>query len=158
MTAFILFSALVKAQNVPPSTWRKPNVTIPWEEQRQIAESELNKSISMLQPNGQYFKFLLPDDTAYIVAGNLYSQMAEFDLVTGGTKYRLRLKDLLGRTSAQLAKLEIEIPWGLSYGYAAARAYAAYHDEEFLKLAEKSWSSGRAYTISQSDVDAERRL
>ncbi len=35
-----------------------------------------------------------------------------------------------------------------NYGYAAARAYTAYQDPDFLALAVTSWTSARQYTIS----------
>ena len=39
-----------------------------------------------------------------------------------------------------------------SYGYAAARAYTAYRDPEFLTLAATSWASARRYTISSEQA------
>ncbi len=39
-----------------------------------------------------------------------------------------------------------------NYGYAAARAYAAYGDSDFLDLAVTSWTSARQYTISEQQA------
>ncbi len=41
-----------------------------------------------------------------------------------------------------------------NYGYAAARAYNAYRDPEFLAFAVTSWGSARRYTISKEQAAA----
>ncbi len=38
------------------------------------------------------------------------------------------------------------------YGYAAAQAYIAYQDPDFLDLAVTSWTSARRYTISKEQA------
>ncbi|KAK0445655.1 uncharacterized protein EV420DRAFT_1717411 [Desarmillaria tabescens] len=39
-----------------------------------------------------------------------------------------------------------------NYGYAAARAYAIYQDQDFLDLAVISWTSARRFTLSQEQI------
>ncbi|KAK7025998.1 hypothetical protein VNI00_015829 [Paramarasmius palmivorus] len=146
-----LLNEFVKAQEIS-STWKKPSISIPPLQQRAIAEAALDEAINNLGPNGQF-----GDD--YIIAGNLYSQMAEFDLATGGTKYRDVLKGYFNFAQAGRAKFAdsqvcrpSQIQNGLAYGYAAARAYVAYRDETFLNFAVDSWSFGNLWTITQSDA------
>jgi hypothetical protein len=43
-----------------------------------------------------------------------------------------------------------------TYGFAATRAYVAYHDDVFLQYAFDSWNSGRSYTMSDADIKAAR--
>ncbi|PBK86042.1 hypothetical protein ARMGADRAFT_1169270 [Armillaria gallica] len=104
-----------------------------------IASVALDKAVSMLLPNGQF------NDSAYDTPGRLYGQMAEFDRLTNQTKYKQTLQQCFTLAeSIDLASLN----YGLNYGYAAARAYTAYQDPNFLALAVTSWTSARQYTIS----------
>ncbi|KAF5338860.1 hypothetical protein D9758_015565 [Tetrapyrgos nigripes] len=48
----------------------------------------------------------------------------------------------------------VSLNYGLTYGYAATRAYAAYKDDDFLNFATDSWTSGYNYTLKQNEVDA----
>ncbi len=71
-----------------------------------IASAALEKSISMLQENGQFnskfrsisriellFNFpMIVSDAEYEIPGRLYAQMAEFDRLTNQTKYKDTLK------------------------------------------------------------------
>ncbi|KAK0229429.1 hypothetical protein EDD85DRAFT_793909 [Armillaria nabsnona] len=76
--------------------------------------------------------------------GRLYAQMAEFDRLTNQTKY----KDMLMQYLASAELVQSDFLDELNYGYAAARAYAAYRDPYFLNLAVTSCTSARRYTIS----------
>ncbi|PBK61062.1 hypothetical protein ARMSODRAFT_1025971 [Armillaria solidipes] len=123
------------AQDLTPSIlWKNPNITSSKDERIDIASAALEKAVSMLQPNGQF------NDSAYDTPGRLYGQMAEFDRLTNQTKYK--------QTLQQCFALAESPNYMLNYGYAAARAYAAYQDPDFLDLAVISWTNARRYTIS----------
>ncbi|KAK0216400.1 hypothetical protein IW262DRAFT_1400023 [Armillaria fumosa] len=121
------------AQDFTPSTlWKNPNVTLSKDERIAITSAALEKAVSMLQPNGQF------NDSAYDTPGRLYEQMAEFDRLMNQTKYKQTLRQCFA-----LAE---------HYGYAAARAYTAYQDPDFLDLAVTSWTTARQYTISDKQA------
>ncbi|KAJ7117069.1 hypothetical protein C8R44DRAFT_879584 [Mycena epipterygia] len=121
----ITLSILVApAAGVVTSSWRRPNVRVSPAARITTAAAALEKAIDMLNVTNQF------DGQTYEVVGTVYSQMAEFDIVTNQRIYH----DSLQRT----------------YGYAAIRAYTAYQDPVFLQYANQSWSFGRAYTISQT--------
>ncbi|KAJ6560643.1 hypothetical protein DFH09DRAFT_1279584 [Mycena vulgaris] len=136
--------ALPTIAQSPPSSWRKPNITTSPTERVSIAGAAIDKAINSLGSDGQF------TGEDYIIAGNFYYQMAEFDVVTSGTKYRDALQRYF--PLAQSSRGNFTDP--LSYGYAAARAYTAYKDPTFLQYAVESWWFGRTYTLSQANVDA----
>ncbi|PBK93437.1 hypothetical protein ARMGADRAFT_1062908, partial [Armillaria gallica] len=143
------FITLGSAQNLTPSSsWKEPNITSPKDDRISFARSALEKAVSMLQSNGQF------NDSTYETPGRLYAQMAEFDRLTNQTIY----KDILKRYFLEAESLNpgfldmTSLSNGLSYGYAAARAYAAYQDPDFLDLAVTSWISARRYTISKEQA------
>ncbi|KAK0433850.1 hypothetical protein EV421DRAFT_1993823 [Armillaria borealis] len=85
--------------------------------------------------------------------------MAEFDRLTNQTKYKQTLKQYFALAesvypgfSNVLLFYFLKLNEGLSYGYAAARAYTAYQDPDFLDLAVTSWTSARRYTISKEQA------
>jgi hypothetical protein len=45
-----------------------------------------------------------------------------------------------------------EISYSRLYGHAAARAYAAYKDPDFLQYAIDAWRFGSTYTLSQQTI------
>ncbi|KAK0433872.1 hypothetical protein EV421DRAFT_1909779 [Armillaria borealis] len=133
------------AQDLTPSTlWKasttslNPNITLSKDERIAIASAALDKAVSMLQSNGQF------NDSAYDTPGRLYGQMAEFDRLTNQTKYK--------QTLHQCFALAESPNYVLHYGYAAARAYTAYQDPDFLDLAVISWTTARRYTISDEQA------
>ncbi|KAK0433848.1 hypothetical protein EV421DRAFT_1993812 [Armillaria borealis] len=133
------------AQDLTPSiSWKastiseNPNITSSKDDRIGVASAALEKAVSMLQSNGQF------NDSTYDTPGRLYAQMAEFDRLTNQTKYKQTLK--------QYFDLAESIDYGLNYGYAAARAYTAYRDPDFLALAVTSWTSARRYTISKKQA------
>ncbi|KAK0471202.1 hypothetical protein IW261DRAFT_1671194 [Armillaria novae-zelandiae] len=127
------------AQDFTPSIlWKNPNITLSTDERIAITRAALEKAVNMLQPNGKF------NDSAYDTPGRLYGQMAEFDRLTNQTKYKQTLR--------QCFALAESPNYVLHYGYAAARAYTAYQDQDFLDLAVTSWATARRYTISDKQA------
>ncbi|KAK0433866.1 hypothetical protein EV421DRAFT_1842422 [Armillaria borealis] len=143
-TLFALSSYSVVAQDLKSSTaWRSPNITLSKEDRINIAGAALETAINNLnQSNGQFI------DDIYDGVGSLYAQMAEFDGLTNQTKY----KDMLKQYFALVESTKPGFLDGLSYGYAAARAYNIYQDPDFLSRAVTSWDSARRYTISDEQA------
>ncbi|KAK0482987.1 hypothetical protein EDD18DRAFT_1362252 [Armillaria luteobubalina] len=124
-----------------------------------IASAALDKAVSMLQPNGQF------NDSTLDIPDRLYAQMAEFDRLTNQTTYNQTLKQCLvlaesispGFLTTSVRSLSCkyfrttDIPL-LNYGYAAARAYNAYQDPDFIPLAVTSWTTAKQYTISKEQA------
>ncbi|PBK61396.1 hypothetical protein ARMSODRAFT_896870, partial [Armillaria solidipes] len=121
------------------------NITSSKEDRISIASAALEKAISMLQSNGQ---FSVSSDSPYGTPGGLYAQMAEFDRLTNQTKYKEQLKGCF-KLAESVNSNFLSNP---NYGYAAARAYTAYQDPDFLDLAITSWTSVRRYTISDEQA------
>ncbi|KAJ6473979.1 hypothetical protein C8R47DRAFT_1221239 [Mycena vitilis] len=138
-------SVLSVAGQQPSALWRKPNITTSRADCLALAGAAIGKAIGNLGTDGQF----AGED--YIVAGNLYYQMAEFDVASNGTQYRDTLKQYF-TLAAQ--NNHANFSDALSYGYAAARAYTAYKDPVFLQLAVESWWFGRSYTLSTADTGA----
>ncbi|KAJ7351410.1 hypothetical protein DFH08DRAFT_957722 [Mycena albidolilacea] len=106
------------ASQLDSPSWNSTMTTSPTEIVR-LAGAALDVAVNRLDADGLF------DDAGYGIAGNLYSQMAEFDIATNQTK---------------------------SFGHAAVKAYTAYNNREFLQYAVDSWWFGRSQTLSQSDV------
>ncbi|PBK74639.1 hypothetical protein ARMSODRAFT_950649 [Armillaria solidipes] len=140
---------LVTAQDfTPSSSWRSPNVTTSQDERISIADAALDKTVGFFR-NGSF------NDSAYGTPGMIYAQMAEFDRITNQTKYKDVLKTYFPLMEAARPNfLDELLNYGLSYGYAAARAYEVYQDETFLDYAITSWTSAGAYTLSDSDTSS----
>ncbi|KAK0237327.1 hypothetical protein EDD85DRAFT_1008472 [Armillaria nabsnona] len=102
------------------------------------------------------FRINPSSDSAYDTPGWLYAQMAEFDRLTKQRKYKQTLKQcfaLAESISPEFSnKMVSSVDYGLNYGYAAARAYTAYQDPDFLALAVTSWTSARRYTLSKEQA------
>ncbi|KAK0468939.1 hypothetical protein IW261DRAFT_1344744 [Armillaria novae-zelandiae] len=137
------FTVGCSAQDFTPSTlWKNPNITLSKDERIAIASAALEKAVSMLQSNGQF------NDSAYDTPGRLYGQMAEFDRLTNQTTYKETLRQCFALAESNNTGFSNV----LSYGYAAARAYAAYQDPDFLDLAVTAWNTVRQYTISDKQA------
>ncbi|KAL0573483.1 hypothetical protein V5O48_008476 [Marasmius crinis-equi] len=78
--------------------------------------------------------------------------MAEFDLISGGTRY----KDLLARFLKNRADETLGSTNSNALGHAAIRAYAAYKNETFLDFATAWWNWGLLFTVSDADVSAKQ--
>ncbi|PBK84200.1 hypothetical protein ARMGADRAFT_974338 [Armillaria gallica] len=135
--------ALGAAQDLTPSiSWKNPNITSSKDDRINIASAAIEKAVSMLQSDGQF------NDSKRVTAGRLYAQMAELDRLTNQTKYKQTLKQCF----ALAESVNYDVFSILEYGYAAARAYAAYQDQDFLDRAVTSWTSARQYTISKEQA------
>ncbi|KAJ7049229.1 hypothetical protein C8F01DRAFT_1184240 [Mycena amicta] len=126
------------------SSWRKPTMSTTQAERVAIAQAALDKGVSMLDGTGQF------SGESWKVAANLYYQLADVDMATGQTKYRETLSGLFAKTE-QADKNFTDI---FTWGHAAARAYQAYGDAEFLDYAAESWWYGHTYTLSAADISA----
>ncbi|KAJ7917427.1 hypothetical protein B0H13DRAFT_2322371 [Mycena leptocephala] len=113
-------------------------------ERIRLAGAAIDIAIDKLDGDGQF------DSKVDGVTGNLYSQMAQFDIATNQTKYQ----DKLGQFLPFQERMNNNFSNPTSFGHAAAKAYAAYRDPVFLQYAIESWWVGRRRTISQSDLSA----
>ncbi|KAL0568591.1 hypothetical protein V5O48_013391 [Marasmius crinis-equi] len=129
------------------SKWRKPAFTTPLQERVDTALAALERTVRNLTSDGQF-----QDAQYYYQTGLLYSQMAEFDLVTNQTRYKERV---LGFLRARDREREVINPFlrdGLAHGYAAARSYLAYNDSECLNYAINWWQWAERWTITDAEV------
>ncbi|KAJ7467427.1 hypothetical protein B0H11DRAFT_2197345 [Mycena galericulata] len=127
------------------NTTKRPNITTSTVDRVSLAGTALDIAIGRLNAEGQF------NGEGTGIAGYLYSQMAEFDIITNQTKYEKTLEqnlDFIQKTRANFSDPTY------SFGHAAARAYTAYKNPIFLQYALQSWWFGRAYTLSESDVSA----
>ncbi|KAK0445650.1 uncharacterized protein EV420DRAFT_1717390 [Desarmillaria tabescens] len=143
--------ASVAAQDLTPSTsWKNPNITLSKDDRISIASAAIEKAASMLQNNGLF------NDSTQGTAGRLYAQMAGLDRLTNQTMYKQTLKQAFVLAESLYSEFSNTIVsslnYGLNYGYAAARAYTAYQDPDFLDIAVTSWTSARRYTISKEQA------
>ncbi|KAG7443182.1 uncharacterized protein BT62DRAFT_1009785 [Guyanagaster necrorhizus] len=136
---------IIAAQDfTPSSSWRSPNVTTSQDNRISIVSAALEKTLGYLQSDGSF------NDSAYGTPGAFYAEMAEFDRITNQTTYKDVLKKYFPLIEADRSNFLDEF----AYGYAAARAYEIYQDETFLNYAVTSWTSARAYTLSDADVSS----
>ncbi|KAJ7577882.1 hypothetical protein C8J56DRAFT_362367 [Mycena floridula] len=134
---------------VTPSAWRKPNITTAPEVRINLAQAAIEESLGRINIGTT----LITSPT--INTAVLYSQMATFDLLTNQTNYKDQLKTfftMIAQTDSNFSFEEF-IYTGLTYGYAAACAYAAYKDAAFLVWAQDNWNFGLDNTISQQQLD-----
>ncbi|KAJ6577848.1 hypothetical protein B0H19DRAFT_932059 [Mycena capillaripes] len=125
-------------------TDQRPNITTSLVDRIGIASAGLEKTISQLGPDAQF------DGQSLGYAGQLYSQMAEFDIATNQTKYADSLTKyflLAPHRSTNFSDI-------FAYGHAGAIAYKAYNDPVFLGYAVQSWWFGQNYTLSPEQVAA----
>uniref|UniRef100_A0A0W0GEH2 Glycoside hydrolase family 76 protein n=1 Tax=Moniliophthora roreri TaxID=221103 RepID=A0A0W0GEH2_MONRR len=153
------------AQDFVSSTlWQNPAITVSPEDRVKIARDGIERTIVMLGTNGQF------NDSFYGTPARLFSQMAEFDLATNQTTYKDQLLQYFQQAqgvqtgflnefschefSVFTYRTCLQINYGLAYGIAAARAYAAYRDPAFMDFAQTAWKSGSEYTLSQDVLQA----
>ncbi|KAK0482975.1 hypothetical protein EDD18DRAFT_1294026 [Armillaria luteobubalina] len=136
------------AQGLTPSVfWKNPNITSSKDERIAIASAALEKADSRLQSNGQF------NDSGHDTFARLYGQMAEFDRLTNQTRYKQSLKQCFALEVAVSPLFMSSLQnYELNYGYAAARAYAAYQDLYFLDLAVTAWTTAKQATISKEQA------
>ncbi|KAJ7151866.1 hypothetical protein C8R43DRAFT_1190492 [Mycena crocata] len=145
VAGFLLLLALSTVAQVPSSSWRKASMTTSPADRVSLASAAIEMARTKVGSDGQF------SSEGYAVAGTFYSQMAEFDIVTTGTRYQ---QELLQYLNLAQSHNRVNFSDGLTYGYAAARGYAAYNVTQFLQFAVQSWWLGRKYTLSQADIDA----
>ncbi|EEB87853.1 hypothetical protein MPER_14628, partial [Moniliophthora perniciosa FA553] len=91
-------------------------------------------------------------------AASFYTQLAEFDIMTNQTKYEARVNAyFLNGNPCEKDLNEValhfpEIPCYNLNGYAAARAYAAYRNNQVLDFAVRAWEWEKSYTLLDSGV------
>ncbi|KAJ7890200.1 hypothetical protein B0H14DRAFT_2561472 [Mycena olivaceomarginata] len=119
-------------------------ITTSTAERIRLAGAAIDVAIDKLDAEGQF------DAKAYGVTGNLYSQMAQFDIAADQTKYMDKLEQFL----LFQERMNNNFSNPTSFGHAAANAYAAYKNPVFLQYAIESWWVGRRRTISPSDLSA----
>ncbi|KAK0237329.1 hypothetical protein EDD85DRAFT_791000 [Armillaria nabsnona] len=143
-TLLVLFVVLSAVQGLTPSIfWKNPNITSSKDERIAIASAALEKADSRLQSNGQF------NDSVHDTFARFYGQMAEFDRLTNQTRYKESLKQCF---IMQEAGTPLFPNYALNYGYAAARAYTAYQDSDFLDLAVTAWTAAKPATISKEQA------
>ncbi|KAJ7469010.1 hypothetical protein FB451DRAFT_1255537 [Mycena latifolia] len=136
--ALFIFSGILAALAGPEfasSSWRKPEVTLSSAERVALANAALDQSISVIS-------------TTAALRATVFSQMAEFDIVTNQTTNGDALQDYL--SAATTSKVALAQPE--SIGHAAIRAYVTYKNPVFLDFANTSWAFARSYTISADDI------
>ncbi|KAJ6457607.1 hypothetical protein C8R45DRAFT_1032703 [Mycena sanguinolenta] len=144
----VLFQALRVASQVASPSWNS-TLTASLAERVTLTGAALDVAVDRLSPDGLF------DAEPFGIAGNLYSQMADFDIATNQTKYEsileksFQLVDTLGTNFSNTLT-----NYGLSFGHAAAKAHTAYSSPVFLQYAVQSWWFGRGRTISESDIAA----
>ncbi|KAJ7793241.1 hypothetical protein B0H14DRAFT_2927478 [Mycena olivaceomarginata] len=156
LVGLLLRVGQVTSQLDSPS-WNSTMTTSPTEIVR-LAGAALDAAVNRLDADGLF------DDAGYGIAGNLYSQMAEFDIATNQTKYQSMLRQYLQLQEIKSANFSntfvshsfiyaqndcllrtIEKPkYTLSFGHAAVKAYTA--------MPVDPWWFGRSQTLSQSDA------
>ncbi|KAJ7908218.1 hypothetical protein B0H13DRAFT_2331620 [Mycena leptocephala] len=150
LVSYFLLSC--RAGQLASSSWRRPNITISPADRISIADAAIEKAISMLGPDAQF------DGQSLGYAGQLYSQMAEFDIATNQTKYADTLKQYFLQAPHRQTNFSdvfvSNLDFALAYGHAAATAYAAYKDQVFLDYAIQSWWFGQTFTLSSQQVAA----
>uniref|UniRef100_A0A0W0F6Q3 Glycoside hydrolase family 76 protein n=1 Tax=Moniliophthora roreri TaxID=221103 RepID=A0A0W0F6Q3_MONRR len=130
--ATAIFCPLIAGQSIP-SSWREPAITIPRHESIQRAKAAIDRYFSTLPAPGASN---LGD---WLGLSQFCIEMADFDLLTGQDSYK------------QIALLGAECD---AFGNAAARAYEAYKDEDFLNYTVEAWNWGRKFTVSEENINA----
>ncbi|KAJ6506238.1 hypothetical protein C8R47DRAFT_1066389 [Mycena vitilis] len=139
-----LLLPLVPVQSQVASPAWNTSLTISTEERVRLAGAALDVAIDRLNGDAQF------EGEPYGVTGALYSQMAQFDLITNQTKY----ESTLLRYFQLQESLNKNFSDPSAYGHAAAKAYTAYKNPLFLRYAIESWWLGRRRTISATDLSA----
>ncbi|KAJ7827105.1 hypothetical protein B0H13DRAFT_1917816 [Mycena leptocephala] len=140
----LLLIVIRAASQVASPSWRQPNITTLRAERVRLAGAALDTALDRLGADG-----LFPADP-FAITGNLYSQLALFDLATNQTKYERALDQYFQIVLSNAANFSNT----LTFGHAAAKAYAAYKKKSFLEYAVQSWWRGRKFTLSVQDIAA----
>ncbi|KAJ7798540.1 hypothetical protein B0H14DRAFT_32672 [Mycena olivaceomarginata] len=84
--------ALRARSSISESSWRKPNVTRSLADLVDIASAALTKAIDGVNTLNQF------DGQTYEVVATLYTEMAQFDMITNQTQYEDVLQQSFSRT------------------------------------------------------------
>ncbi|KAJ7211434.1 hypothetical protein C8J57DRAFT_1733343 [Mycena rebaudengoi] len=144
LISWLFLPRLAFAGLLASSTWRKPAILSSSADRTKLASDAIEEAITHLTSAGQF------SGEGFQVAGRLYEQMAEFDLMTNQTQYRDILEEKLRLTLGAHAGFSADV----AYGHASIKAYAAYKTKTFLDFAVQSWTYNRQYTLSQSDISS----
>ncbi|KAG7086105.1 hypothetical protein E1B28_003619 [Marasmius oreades] len=134
--------------SVPPITPTKTNEH-PYKERLSLARAALDVGINGGSTDASG---TLAVGDIYETTPLLFSQLAEFDIITHNTTYRDLLKVQIPRTTAEIASSSDYV----SYSIISSRAYTAYQDSHFLTTAQQLWDFGRAHCISGEDIKSKR--
>ncbi|KAJ7264366.1 hypothetical protein C8J57DRAFT_1718745 [Mycena rebaudengoi] len=145
---WLLLPHLAFAGLLASSTWRKPAIFSSSADRIKLASDGIEEAINHLTSAGQFA------GEPFQIAGRLYEQMAEFDLMTNQTRYRDFLEEKLRLTLGSHAGFTADTYDAMAYGHASIKAYAAYKTKPFLDFAVQSWMLNRQYTLSQSDISS----
>ncbi|KAJ7740390.1 hypothetical protein B0H16DRAFT_1464947 [Mycena metata] len=147
----LVLTSMLGAAQVTPASWRQPNITKPLAERVRLAGAALDTAIDRLGIDG-YFVTVSNEDDATGTAGDLYAQMALFDMATNQSKYETALGQYSRSYCSRGLTFRIQ---GEAFGNAAAYAYVAYDKNPiFLQYAVDSWWWGREHTLSTQDISA----
>ncbi|KAJ7174857.1 hypothetical protein C8R46DRAFT_1081918 [Mycena filopes] len=142
LLTLLVLTAMQVTSQVTPSSWRKPDITTSLAERVRLAGAALDTAIDRLGT----------DDDPIGAAGDLYAQMALFDMATNQSKYESALGEYFEVVLKSAANFSNPLP----FGHAALYAYTAYNklNPTFLQYAIESWWFGRRHTLSTTDVAA----
>ncbi|ESK84824.1 glycoside hydrolase family 76 protein [Moniliophthora roreri MCA 2997] len=146
--ATAIFCPLIAGQSIP-SSWREPAITIPRHESIQRAKAAIDRYFSTLPAPGASN---LGD---WLGLSQFCIEMADFDLLTGQDSYKQVLKSYIQAAERiQPGFADRFVRGGIAFGNAAARAYEAYKDEDFLNYTVEAWNWGRKFTVSEENINA----
>ncbi|EEB93397.1 hypothetical protein MPER_07949, partial [Moniliophthora perniciosa FA553] len=120
--------SLIAGQSIP-STWRKPTITIPRGGSIERAKAAINRHFDTLPAPGASN---LGD---WLGLSQFCIAMADFDLLTGQDGYKQALKSYIQAAErVRPGFADRSVRGGIAFGNAAARAYEAYKDDDFLTI------------------------
>ncbi|KAJ7737526.1 hypothetical protein B0H16DRAFT_1571855, partial [Mycena metata] len=158
LVVVLVLTAIRGVAQVAPASWRKSNITTPLAERVRLAGAALDTAIDRLRIDGYFFT-----NDATGITGDLYAQMALFDMATNRSKYENALGQyfkVVLQSGVNFSNSGLTHPFisdSLAFGHAAAHAYTAYgKNPTFLQYAVDSWWWGREYTLSKQAVSAGR--
>ncbi|KAK7026526.1 hypothetical protein VNI00_015607 [Paramarasmius palmivorus] len=120
-----------------PTGWENTTITISLAERISLASDAIELA---------FVKIPAPNPKG-MTESALYSEMADFDILTNKTQFRDRLLSILGETNDDNDPFLSD----KSYCYAALRAYTAYKNPLFLQRAGLAWDWASRYTLNDDE-------
>ncbi|KAL0071989.1 hypothetical protein AAF712_000912 [Marasmius tenuissimus] len=157
-SAFVYITSLILAITTnaqtatfdPNPAWKDKDIIISTKERIDIARNAIDKAITMTVDANEQIKF---DDDNYGSIGRLFSQMAQFDMLTNQTIYKQRLLTYFPQAEKfQPGFIDLAMNCGLSFSIAATQAFRAYSDQSFLAWAELAWRGGEIFTLKEEQL------